>query len=114
MSHRRRSALARFRCGTAPVRLETGRYEGLPVERRTCFICPDSVESEQHVLLTCPLYDDFREDMFLAARQYYADFDDSPDYSKLQIMLSSELLVAEAARTCQEILSRRYSVIYRL
>ena len=23
-----RSALANFRCGTAPIRLETGRYEG--------------------------------------------------------------------------------------
>ena len=45
-----RSALAKFRSGTAPLRLETGRYEQLPVERRTCFMCTGSVESDQHVL----------------------------------------------------------------
>ena len=31
-----RSSLAKFRCGTAPIRLELGRYEGLPVEDRKC------------------------------------------------------------------------------
>ena len=32
---RHRSALAKFRCGIAPIRTETGRYEGLPLERKT-------------------------------------------------------------------------------
>ena len=34
-----RSALAKLRCGTAPIRIETGRYEGLPVDQRLCFHC---------------------------------------------------------------------------
>ena len=44
-----RSALCKFRCGGAPLRLETGRYEGLPVNRRTCVFCShvniDTVEN---------------------------------------------------------------------
>ena len=55
-----RSAYAKFRCGVAPIRLETGRYEGLDESDRTCFQCPDMVENEQHVLLECPLYNDIR------------------------------------------------------
>lgn len=31
MSYSYRSALAKFRCGIAPIRLETGRYERLSV-----------------------------------------------------------------------------------
>ena len=35
LSHR--SALAKFRMGIAPIRIETGRYEQLPVNERICF-----------------------------------------------------------------------------
>ena len=47
-----RSALAKFRCGVAPIRIETGRYErNYPsVEERTCFNCANEVENEYHVL----------------------------------------------------------------
>ena len=33
LSRRHRSAYAKFRCGVAPIRLETGRYERLNVEQ---------------------------------------------------------------------------------
>ena len=56
---RHRSALCKFRCGVAPLRLETGRYEGLPVNRRICPFCfqsgIDTIETEGHVLLVCSL-----------------------------------------------------------
>jgi hypothetical protein len=32
-----RSALAKFRCGVAPIRIETGRYRRLAVHERLCF-----------------------------------------------------------------------------
>ena len=47
-----RSALSRFRCGVAPIRLETGRYERLPVCERVCPFCNDTVENEIHVILS--------------------------------------------------------------
>lgn len=37
LSRKHRSAFAKFRCGVAPLRIETGRYENLSVENRTCF-----------------------------------------------------------------------------
>ena len=30
------ASLSKFRCGVAPIRLETGRFEGLLVERKLC------------------------------------------------------------------------------
>ena len=38
LSTARRGALAKFRSGTAPIRLETGRYENLPEASRTCIV----------------------------------------------------------------------------
>ncbi len=39
MNRNHRSALAKFRAGVAPFRLETGWYEGLEVDDRICPIC---------------------------------------------------------------------------
>ena len=44
----------------APIRLETGRYEGLPVNERICPICMLEVEDEEHVLMRCNFYRDQR------------------------------------------------------
>ena len=60
LPRRHRSAYAKFRCGVALIRLETGRYERLYVEIRTCFQRPQSMETEEHVLLSCLLYEALR------------------------------------------------------
>ena len=39
------------------IRIETGRYERLPVSERICFHCKTCVEDELHVLVNCPLYE---------------------------------------------------------
>jgi hypothetical protein len=38
-----RSAFAKFRCGVAPIRLETGRYENIRLEERCCFNCSNLI-----------------------------------------------------------------------
>ncbi len=44
-----RKCLSMLRCGTAPLRIETGSYERLPVEQRVCEVCDsDNVEDEMH------------------------------------------------------------------
>ncbi len=44
-----RKCLSMLRCATAPLRIETGRYERLPVEQRGCEVCDsDNVEDEMH------------------------------------------------------------------
>ena len=66
---------AKFRCGVAQLRLETGRYERLSPEQRTCFYCTDCIESEEHVLLTCPVYDDLRLTVESVIKSGYAEYD---------------------------------------
>lgn len=60
MSFCHRSAQAKFRCGVAHIRLETGRYEGLPENQRLCPFGCNVVETEMHVILNCPLYNTYR------------------------------------------------------
>ena len=46
-----KSAFAKFRCGTAPLRLETGRYENIPEQLRICPLCKTKPETEEHFLI---------------------------------------------------------------
>ena len=50
MPQSHRSAFAKFRSGVAPLRIETGRYEGLCINDRTCPFCKNCSEDEFHVL----------------------------------------------------------------
>ncbi len=61
MNFKHRSAIAKFRSGVAPIRLETGRYEHLNADERVCHVCNTEVESEEHVLTRCHAYIDFQK-----------------------------------------------------
>ena len=62
-----RSTYATFRCGVAPIKLETGRYglNRVLVKQRLCEHC-NLVEDEYHVLMQCTMYDEIREGLFVA------------------------------------------------
>ena len=62
-----RSAFAKFRCGVAPLRLETGRYEGLTVNERVCPFCRTQIETEIHVITQCKTYENIRDSLFQKA-----------------------------------------------
>ena len=55
---RHRAAFSELRCGVAPKRIETGRYEGLTENLRLCQFC-NVMETKMHVILNCQVYDDF-------------------------------------------------------
>ena len=92
-----RSAFAKFRAGVAPLRLETGRLENLAVNQRTCFKCSDLAESEKHVLLSCPLYDDLQQEMYYAISQYKPNFRMLNDDKKIAYMFSSNNVIKAVA-----------------
>ena len=48
-SRLQRSALAKFRCGVAPIQLEIGRFIGQAENERLCPLCSQEVETECHV-----------------------------------------------------------------
>ncbi len=54
-----------LRCDTAPLKIETGRYERLPVEQRVCEVCgSDNVEDEMHFLISCNAFTQERTKLF--------------------------------------------------
>ena len=107
-----RSALAKFCCGVAPIRLETGRYERLAVNNRICPLCNTEVENEIHVLLNCPQYNDIRQTLFDKAKDINNGFPMLSDVNKLNVLLSNCDIVREVAKSCHLILEQRVKSLY--
>jgi hypothetical protein len=100
MSKQDRSALAKFRCGTAPIKLETGRYTNMALEERLCPMGCGVVESEEHVLVECAVYGDLRTDLLYTARFHNPHFDTESSATKIHILKTiSE--VTKTAKLCK-------------
>jgi hypothetical protein len=57
--------LTKLRGGTNRLRIEKGRYQGLPAEERVCEFCnKGEVEDERHFVLSCPLYSTVRAELW--------------------------------------------------
>ena len=48
MPRHERSLLVRFRSGTMPLRIETGRWQGTPLEERLCLVCNRGIVEEKY------------------------------------------------------------------
>ena len=72
-----------------PLRLETGRYERLQPDQRTCFQCTNRIKSEEHVLLACPLYEDLRQVMENNLRSEFSIYDSLSNEEKISVILGS-------------------------
>ena len=114
MPHYYKSAYAKFRCGVASIRLETGRYERLPEDLRTCFNCPNSVENEEHILLRCPIYSDLRETMLTVLSEEFPDLSFMTARDQLSSILSCKLnkRIRICAKTYFAILRTKRNIIY--
>ena len=108
-----RSAFAKFRCGVAPLRIETGRYEQLEVHERKCPFCTQDVETELHALLKCKEYVDIRNILFEKASSLESNFSDFTDIEKLKFVFSNEKMIRLSAKTCFNILHKRNNLLYK-
>lgn len=106
MSLRHVAAFSKFRCGVAPLRNETGRYEGLRVGNRLCPFCGE-VEDESHVLLRCYMYDDLRQTLFDKAITIDGNFTSLTEHCQLQFLFTKSDMCRISAKTCFNILQRR-------
>ena len=62
------SLVAKLRLGTLPIRVETGRYNGIEREKRLCLVCKDGrVEDESHVMFHCQAHNKERKVLFDSA-----------------------------------------------
>ena len=110
ISHR--SAFAKFRCGVAPLKLETGRYEGINELDRLCPLCNISIEGECHVILKCSFYQDIRKDMMLKALSIDTNFNYYDDCNKMKFLFSNKDMIRVCAKTCFKILQERRNILY--
>jgi hypothetical protein len=106
-----RKALAKFRCGVAPLAIETGRYRQVPLMNRKCFNCSDNVEDELHVLMVCPVYDDLRLDLCKNAVKLVPGFGVLSDYCKVDTILGDARLIKVSANFCYNILEMRKTLL---
>ena len=115
MSKSSRSAYAQFRCGTAPIKLETGRYEGLALEARICPLCKSGIEDERHVLFECPVYNNIRTELFQQLACYYPNIHVLSKREMLKCILAckSEGCVRLCAKACNSILQLRKQFLYK-
>ena len=62
VSRYQRSLLAQLKFGILPLKIETDRYQGLPLEQRICKLCDsNAVEDELHFMFHCKALDEARQ-----------------------------------------------------
>ena len=108
-----RAAFAKFRCGVAPLAIETGRYLNLHVNQRVCFNCSTEVEDEQHVFMRCPLYSELRDALFLYVENMYNNFGQMSENDKFNFLFSNGDICSIVAKTCHQMLMCRNSHLYQ-
>ena len=73
----KRRLMMMIRGGTAPLRIECGRWRGLGREERTCGECDTGkVEDVQHWLLVCERWEDERADLFKSLTRVFIILDE--------------------------------------
>ena len=109
-----RSAYAKFRCGVAPIKIETCRYglNRVPVNERLCETC-NLVEDEIHVLLHCSMYDDIRDTLFADICNIKRDFCDLTVDSQFILIMSDPLCFKFVSKAMYCILNRRRCAMLR-
>ena len=110
MDRTHRCILAKFRSGSLPLNIETGRYakSKVPLIDKTCKLCSNNaIEDEMHFLMVCEFYSDLRRPLFAKVQHCNSDFQKlSPgnkfifimSYINMQHILSSTLMPMFASR----------------
>ena len=112
LSKSHRSFLAQFRCGILPIRIETGRFQGLHIRDRLCEVCNQCcIEDEIHFLLECPTYECERNTLFIKANFYYENFNELEDDVKLCIFMNDEDLFGSVAKYIDSAYHKRSEVL---
>ena len=103
-----RSAFAKFRCGVAPIKIETCRYglNWVPVEQRLCDEC-NLIEDEFHVIMVCTRYIDIRTDAMNAISLIDYQFSTYTPHAQFIQMMSNPLLYKIVSKVLFCILNKR-------
>ena len=104
-----------FRCGVAPIRIETGRYGSnrIPEEERVCFNCPTAVENEYQILFLCDIYSEERTTLLDMLHRIMPNFGTLDAEQKLSATCGSQNtnVTKILAKTLHSILNKRKSFL---
>ena len=113
IQYKYRSAFSKFKCGVAPIRIETGRYEQLPEGERLCQCCDEAViESEMHVIMSCPFYSDIRQVLLSHASNVDDSFIQYDKERKFITLFTCKDMIFNTAKACYDILHKRRCFLY--
>ncbi len=84
-----RKQVTKFRLSDHKLRIETGRVENINAEHRYCPFCLDKVETEAHMLLACPIYEETRSLTFSTLERDNAEFTSYNDNEKIIFIMKN-------------------------
>ncbi len=103
-----------LRCDTAPLRIETGRYERLPVEQRVCEVCDsDNVEDEMHFLISYNTFTQERTKLFTHVSQFVGTFNELSLEDKFIVLMSDPNICTFTAKAFHDMFIKRRAILYK-
>ncbi len=104
-----RQCFAMLRCETAPLRIETGRYENVALHDRICQLCDCG---NVHFLISCTALNYEVCNLYILVSQSVTDFNLLSDESKFLILMSNPLICKFTARACHEMFKTCRWILY--
>ena len=109
LSRYQRSLLSQLKFGILPLKIETDRYQGVPVEERICKLCTsNAVEDTYHFMFSCTALQDTRD---RAIDQLNIDMNliNAPDM--LNTLLNKENIL-NCGKYVEMLYRKRQSIVY--
>ncbi len=72
----------------------------------------DEIESEIHVMVFCPLYNDIRAPLYESALLIENDIDTYSNMDKILFLMDNEGIIRKSTKVCHSILHRRRKYVY--
>ena len=110
VSRYQRSLLSQLKFGILPLKIETDRYQGIPLEQRICKLCStNSIESEFHFMFHCPA---LHETRVAANEKLNLNLDFSDDCQKLKAFLD-KLNIRKCGKYIEMLYKARQNIVYQ-
>ena len=91
-NYRHRQSITRIRTSSHFLAIERGRYTHpiTPLDRRTCFYCPNTLEDKHHFMIDCPAYTLTRKKLYNSIINLTPCFEVLNDEEKFDFLMKSE------------------------
>ena len=95
-----RVCYSKMRISNHRFAMETGRFRKIPRDERCCLYCKKQsiavIEDEKHILLHCPLYEQYRKQLYGSVDELCPNFKDLKNGDQLNYLLNSDVPIVKA------------------